>query len=102
MFKWPYMRLIELFLYKNFVSKSLISVFQFDNVHHDCDNCYGNKNTDQADLSISWCRSHGVDLTNVDIDACLNSLRLGHLGKNKNPLYTEDDLTPCDSWSQIL
>ena len=31
-----------------------ILVFQFDNVHpaYDCFNCYGNKNTDQAELML--------------------------------------------------
>ena len=42
-----------------------ILVFQFDNVHKNCEHCYGNKNTDQADLMLSFTPESTVNLSHL-------------------------------------
>merc|ERR1711935_709403 len=82
--------------YTGQTSKHFNTVFQFDNAHKECDNCYGNKDSDQADLMLHFTGE--VDFGTKDKDECLQSLRLGHFGMFKNAKYTEEDVTPCVSW----
>ena len=113
----------NVFSYENFVvnhyqvtsSDLKTLVFQFDNTHRDCDDhCYGNKNTDQADLMLHFTQpvilrhlltkaqdKIQIDYGANDEDACLNSIALGHLGKNKSPLHTEENLTDCVTWGLV-
>jgi len=83
--------------YTGQTSNHFNTVFQFDNTHHkECNNCFGNKDSDQADLMLHFTGE--VDFGTKSRDECLQSLRLGHLGKFENAEYNEADMTPCVSW----
>jgi len=66
--------------------------------HNVCDgNCLGNAKKDTFEYIVTGLSQ--VNFGNKDMETCLLSLKNGVLGGRNAPEVTDEDVTPCVSWT---